>query len=79
MGNKPIGYQTTSRSPELLGNGSRSDKLAELKKGSDPRSKRVQLLITPQMHEKLKSISEESGASVNEIINKAIESYIKDI
>ncbi len=55
------------------------DKLADLRKTSESRTKRVQILIPPQMHEKLKEISAEYGASVNEIINKAIESYLEDI
>lgn len=55
------------------------DKIAELKRASEPRSRRVQILITPQLHDRLKEISAEYGASVNEIINKAIESYIEDL
>ena len=77
MSNKPVGYRNTSYSPEVPEKGSsRSEKLAELKKA---RSKRVQILIPPSMHEKLKRISEETGASVNEIINKSIEKYIKNL
>ena len=55
------------------------DKLAELKRVSESRSRRVQILITPQLHDRLKEISAEYGASVNEIINKAIETFIEDI
>ena len=55
------------------------DKLSELKKASESRSRRVQILITPKLHDRLKEISAEYGASVNEIINKAIETFIEDI
>jgi len=61
-----------------------TDILTELKKASDvrsksKRSKRVQILITPQTFSKLKEISADTGASVNEIINRAIESFIEDL
>ena len=68
-----------SNAPDIPESGSRSEKLAELKRSSGSRSRRVQVLITPQMHDKLKNISEETGASVNEIINKSIESYIRNL
>lgn len=55
------------------------DKLADLKKVSEPRSRRVQILITPQLHDRMKAISAETGASVNEIVNKAIEAYLEDL
>ena len=56
-----------------------TNKLDELRKSSENRSKRVQILITPQTYDKLKEISEDTGASVNGIINKAIESFIADL
>lgn len=56
-----------------------SDKLEDLKRVSEPRSKRVQILIPPQLHDKMKEISAETGASVNEIINKALEAYLSDL
>ena len=56
-----------------------TEKLDGLRKNSEARSRRVQLLITPQTHDRLKEISEEYGASVNEIINKAIELFIEDL
>lgn len=56
-----------------------TDKLADLRRASEPRSKRVQILITTQLHDKLKEVSASTGASVNEIINKAIESYVADL
>lgn len=80
MSNKPIGYRNTKLSPDVPGKtSSRSEKLAELKEGAESRSKRVQILIAPSVYEKLKRISKETGASVNEIINKSIGKYIKDL
>ncbi len=55
------------------------DKLTDLKKASDTKSRRVQILLTPAIHDKLKEISEETGASVNKIVNKAIETFIEDL
>ena len=55
------------------------DKLEDLKRKADTRSKRVQILITPQTYDKLKEISEGTGASVNGIITKAIETFIEDL
>lgn len=55
------------------------DKLTDLRKASDTRSRRVQILLTPRTHDKLKEISENTGASVNEIINQAIETFIEDL
>ena len=55
------------------------NKLEELKRDSETRSERVQILVTPQLLERLKEIKSETGASVNEIINRAIESYLEDI
>ena len=57
MSNKPIGYRNTKFSPDVPGKtSSRSEKLAELKKGAESRSKRVQVLIAPSVFEKLKRI-----------------------
>lgn len=55
------------------------DKLTDLKKASDTKSRRVQILLTPAIHDKLKEISKKTGASVNKIINKAIETFIEDL
>ncbi len=54
-------------------------KLAELKKESETRSRRVQLLITPKMHDKLKEIADQADTSVNQVIFKAIETFIEDL
>lgn len=55
----------------------------EIPKGYKPnpeyietKSKRVQLLIKPSTHEKLKSIAIEKNISVNELINNILESHI---
>lgn len=41
------------------------------------KSKRVQILIQPSVHEQLKVKAEAAGQSVNEIINKALIEYIE--
>lgn len=79
MNNKPIGYQTARITPDIPESKSRAEKIAELRKESESRSKRVQILITPNTYNNLKALSEESGASINEIINRSIESYLTDI
>ena len=45
---------------------------------TETKSKRLQLLITPSLHEKLKDLSKAEGLSINEIANRAFEAYIKD-
>ena len=55
------------------------NKLDELKKDSEKRSERIQILITPQLLDRLKAVKSETGASVSEIVNRAIESYLEDI
>lgn len=55
------------------------DKLTDLKKTPDTKSRRVQILLTPATHDKLREISKKTGASVNKIINKAIETFIEDL
>jgi len=53
------------------------DKLAAM--GADvpeTRSRRVQVLITPTMHETLKELSNATGVSVNGIINAALSDYL---
>lgn len=42
----------------------------------ETRSKRLQVLITPTMFDTLKSLSAETGLSVNEIINVALSEYM---
>lgn len=43
----------------------------------ETKSRRLQLLIKPSMHDALKDIAEREGISVNEAVNEAIEDYIK--
>lgn len=42
----------------------------------ETRSRRVQVLVTPTMHEALKELSASTGVSVNEIINVALSNYL---
>lgn len=54
------------------------DKLRELgEKTPETRSKRLQVLVTPTMFDALKSLSAETGLSVNEIVNVALGEYLK--
>lgn len=54
------------------------EKLRELgEKTTETRSKRVQLLLTPSMFDALKALSADTGLSVNEIINVALNEYLK--
>lgn len=43
----------------------------------ESKSKRIQVLVTPTMFDSLKSLKEDTGLSVNEIINLALEEYMK--
>lgn len=43
----------------------------------ETRSKRLQLLVTPSMYNALKALSEGTGASVNAIVNEALDEYLK--
>lgn len=52
--------------------------LTELGASKDEtKSKRIQLLVTPSMFEALKKLSEKTGASVNAIVNEALNEYLK--
>ena len=42
----------------------------------ETRSKRMQILVTPTMFDTLKALSSETGLSVNEIINVALNEYL---
>lgn len=44
-------------------------------KPTETRSKRLQLLITPSLHEKLQDISRAEQISINEIANRAFTAY----
>lgn len=43
------------------------------------KNKRLQLLVRPTMYETLKNISKKQDISVNEIVNQALEQYLKGI
>ena len=54
------------------------ERLTELGASKDEtRSKRLQLLVTPTMFQTLKDLSEATGASVNAIVNEALEKYLQ--
>lgn len=53
------------------------EKLRELGENTpETRSRRVQVLVTPTLFDTLKSLSAETGLSVNEIINVALTEYV---
>ena len=55
------------------------ERLRELAENTpETRSKRLQVLITPSMFDVLKALSDETGLSVNEIVNVALAEYIKE-
>lgn len=43
----------------------------------ETKSRRIQVLIKPSMHDALKDIAEHEGISVNEAINEAVLDYIQ--
>lgn len=43
----------------------------------ETKSKRVQILIQPSVHDKLKAIAKAENTSVNEIINIALREYVE--
>jgi len=43
----------------------------------ETKSKRVQILIQPSLHEAIKAKAEEEGISTNEAINQAIKEYVE--
>lgn len=52
-------------------------KLKELAEDTpERRSKRLQLLLTPTMFDTLKSLSADTGLSVNELVNIALDEYL---
>lgn len=54
------------------------EKLNELKSNApETRSRRVQVLMTPSMHDTLKAFAETADVSVNEIINLALSEFLK--
>ena len=54
------------------------EKLKALRENTpETRSKRLQILVTPTMFDTLKALSNETGLSVNEIVNVALGEYLK--
>lgn len=47
-----------------------------LQKRGESKSKRLQLLIRPSVHEKLVRIAKEYGTSVNDVINQVLEGFV---
>lgn len=45
-------------------------------KKPETRKRRVQLLITPSLYDEVKRMADESGASVNEVVNAALSEYV---
>ena len=43
----------------------------------ETRSRRLQVLVTPSMYDALKALHDETGLSVNEIVNVALGEYLK--
>lgn len=43
----------------------------------ETRSKRMQILVTPSMFDALKRMSEVTGRSVNDLVNRALTEYLK--
>ena len=44
----------------------------------ETRSKRLNLLIQPSLHEKLKYVAKTQNISINELIHKVLEKYTKE-
>ena len=44
----------------------------------ETRSKRMQILVTPSMFDALKAMSEVTGRSVNDLVNRALTEYLKN-
>ena len=44
---------------------------------SERKSKRMQILVTPTLFNALKAMSEVTGRSVNELVNRALTEYLK--
>lgn len=48
----------------------------ELKR--ETKSRRVQLLMRPYTHERMKQLAEEDGISFNELMNRVCDAYVND-
>ena len=45
----------------------------------ETRSKRLQLLLTPSLHDNLKKIAQTENRSLNDLINCILEAYLKNL
>ena len=58
----------------------KNEKIQQLRSIADSkpesRSRRVQLLIAPSLYDEIKVMADESGVSVNEVINAALNEYV---
>lgn len=53
-----------------------TDQIPEPRIRRETKSKRLQILIRPGTHERLKRLSESRGQSVNDLINEILEDYL---
>jgi len=44
---------------------------------AETRSKKMQILMQPRLHQRLKRLAEQQGTSVNELIHRAVESFVE--
>ena len=42
----------------------------------ETRSKKMQILMQPRLHQRLKRLAEQQGTSVNELIHRAVEAFV---
>ena len=50
--------------------------LKESKTNTETKSRRMQILVTPSMHDALKALAKEKDLSMNEIVNDALTKYL---
>ena len=43
----------------------------------ETRSKKMQILMQPRLHQRLKRLAEQQGTSVNELIHRAVEAFVE--
>lgn len=44
----------------------------------ETRSKRMQILVTPTLYDAMKSLASDGNVSMNEVVNVALEEYLKE-
>ena len=42
----------------------------------ETRSRKMQILMQPRLHQRLKRLAEQQGTSVNELIHRAVEAFV---